>query len=151
MIVDTCMHLCSHDVDKYPPCGDSVPYVQDGGPDLTRDASPAHLHRLMQQHGVDRAVNFVNGWYGWDNTLALDLLDGNSHWLGTGALLDPADPASPAVRSVRARAAPASPHADAAHSAGAGATPPGGRGGVRGGWAVGAQGGGGLGRTLPCD
>jgi L-fuconolactonase len=96
-IVDTCMHLCSPDVVRYPPCGGKIcgGYWAGGGPSAAKDASPEHLRRLMMQHGVDRAFNFCNGWYGWDNSLALDLLRGRSDWLACGVLLDPADPASP--------------------------------------------------------
>jgi len=97
MIIDTCMHLSSPDTERYPPCGDAIPYFATGGPDPTRDASPEHLRRCMlaQEVPVDRAFNFCNGWYGWDNSLAMDVLLGNDDWLGCGALLDPADPSSP--------------------------------------------------------
>ena len=95
MIIDTCMHLCSPDTVTYPPCGDAVPYFADGGPTAERDASPAHLSKLMARHSVSRAFNFCNGWYGWDNRLAMDLLEGNDDWLACGVLLDPASPASP--------------------------------------------------------
>jgi L-fuconolactonase len=97
VIIDTCMHLSSHDTDAYPPCGDAVPYFRDGHPDPRGDASPSHLRQCMNAQAVpvDRAFNFCNGWYGWDNRLAMDLLEGNDDWLACGVLLDPASPASP--------------------------------------------------------
>ena len=79
MRIDTCMHLCSPDTTAYRPCGPKVEYFADGGPTEGTDASPAHLARLMATHGVGRAQNFCNGWYGWDNTLAIDLLNGAPH------------------------------------------------------------------------
>ena len=81
MIVDTCMHLCSPDTEAYPPCGAAVPYFDGGGPTPGTDASPAHLAALMATHGVARAFNFCNGWYGWNNCLAVDLLAGRRGWL----------------------------------------------------------------------
>ena len=97
MIVDTCMHLSSDDTETYPPCGATVPYFQHGGPDPNKNASPEHLRRCMRAQAVpvDRAMNFCNGWYGWDNSLAMDLLQGNDDWLACGVLLDPASPSSP--------------------------------------------------------
>jgi len=112
MIVDTCMHLSSHDVVRYPPVylqpdgASRLPYWVDrphgdpSGPDPAKDASPEHLRRCMLATPVpvDRAVNFCNGWYGWDNHLAIDLLrEGRDSWLACGVLLDPADPTSPAA------------------------------------------------------
>ena len=97
VIIDTCMHLSSHDTDTYPPCGDAIPYFRNGRPDPNSDASPEHLWRCMsaQEVPVERAFNFCNGWYGWDNRLAMDLLKGNEGWLACGVLLDPSSPSSP--------------------------------------------------------
>lgn len=108
-IIDTHMHLCSPDLQKYPALKD-----QPGGMSSTAfrwfgsstgnalNASVAALQERMHsktrsaEWAVDKAFNITPGWYGFDNSFTIAALHGNRDWLACGVLVDPTLPGAAA-------------------------------------------------------
>lgn len=91
MIIDGHTHIFSQDTERYPLAN------PDSGYRPTTDGSAVWLKQQMQDAGVDRALTITAGFYGWDNSYALDQLPGNDGWLAVGVLVDPVDPGGPAT------------------------------------------------------
>lgn len=90
MIIDTHTHIMTLDMERYPLADPESSYrpTTDGAADL--------LKVEMDAVGVDRAFTISAGFYGWDNSYAIDQLLGREDWLGVGVLVDPAGAEGPA-------------------------------------------------------
>jgi predicted TIM-barrel fold metal-dependent hydrolase len=89
MIIDGHTHIFSQDTDRYPLAN------PDSGYQPVTDGSAVLLKHQMDKAGVDRALTITAGFYGWDNSYALEELKDNADWLAVGVLVDPTDPQAP--------------------------------------------------------
>jgi L-fuconolactonase len=89
MIIDSHTHLFSADFARYPLADSQSTYrpVTDGSVEL--------LRAQMAEAGVDRALNISPGFYRWDASYALDILQKHRSWLAVGVLIDPRSPDGP--------------------------------------------------------
>jgi L-fuconolactonase len=93
MIIDGHTHIVLQDTQRYPLADPQAFYRP------TTDGSAALLKEQMQAAGVDRALTITAGFYGWDNSSALDERKGNEDWLAVGLLVDPTGADAPAELS----------------------------------------------------
>lgn len=84
LIIDSHTHLMTLDTERYPLADPSSGYQP------AFEGSANALHEQMQVTGVSRALAISTGFYGWDNSYALDQQVGNKSWLAVAALVDPA-------------------------------------------------------------
>ena len=84
LIIDSHTHLMTLDTERYPLADPSSGYQP------AFEGSAKALHEQMQVAGVSRALAISTGFYGWDNSYALDQQVGNNSWLAVAALVDPA-------------------------------------------------------------
>jgi len=89
VIIDGHTHIFSLDTERYKLADPESSYRPQ------TDGSASVLKEQMSQAGVDRALTITAGFYGWDNSYALDQLKGNEDWLAVGVLVDPASPEGP--------------------------------------------------------
>ena len=89
MIIDTHSHPVTMDTDSYPLADPNASYrpAADGAMGLLKDE--------MDRSGVEKAFTISAGFYGWDNSFALDELRGREDWLAVGVLVDPASAEGP--------------------------------------------------------
>ena len=90
MIIDGHTHIVIEDTQRYPLADPQASYRP------TTNGSAALLKEQMQAAGVARALTITAGFYGWDNSSALDERKGNEDWLAVGVLVDPAGKDAPA-------------------------------------------------------
>jgi L-fuconolactonase len=90
MIIDGHTHIVIEDTQRYPLADPQASYRP------TTNGSAALLKEQMQAAGVERALTITAGFYGWDNSSALDERKGNEDWLAVGVLVDPAGKDAPA-------------------------------------------------------
>ena len=89
MTIDAHTHLFSLDTARYPlanPDSDYQPVLE---------GSATLLKQRLDEAGIDRALTITTGFYGWDNSYAMDQLKGNESWLAVGVLVDPASKEAP--------------------------------------------------------
>ena len=89
MIIDAHTHIFSLDTTRYPLADPTAAYRPEA------DGSAARLKSQMDAAGVDRSLTITAGFYGWDNSYAMEQLEGNSDWLAVGVLVDPASDEGP--------------------------------------------------------
>lgn len=89
MIIDTHSHPMTLDTERYPLADPDASYRP------TTDGSMDLLKVEMDKTGVVKAFTISAGFYGWDNSFAMDELAGREDWLGVGVLVDPASAEGP--------------------------------------------------------
>ncbi len=89
MIIDGHTHIVLEDTQRYPLADPNSTYRPE------TDGSAAILKEQMREAGVERALTITAGFYGWDNSSALDERKGNEEWLAVGVLVDPAGKDAP--------------------------------------------------------
>lgn len=90
MVIDGHTHIVIEDTQRYPLADPQASYRP------TTNGSAALLKEQMLAAGVERALTITAGFYGWDNSSALDERKGNEDWLAVGVLVDPAGKDAPA-------------------------------------------------------
>ena len=90
MIIDTHTHIMTLDTKRYPLADPDASYRP------TTDGAANLLKGEMDGVGVDKAFTISAGFYGWDNSFAMEALEGRGAWLGVGVLVDPASAEGPA-------------------------------------------------------
>ena len=89
MIIDAHSHPVTMDCERYPLADPDASYRP------ATDGSMSLLKKQMDAAGVDKAFTISAGFYGWDNSYAMDELQGREDWLAVGVLVDPASAAGP--------------------------------------------------------
>ena len=89
MIIDAHSHPVTMDCERYPLADPNASYRP------AADGSMGLLKQEMDAVGVDKAFTISAGFYGWDNSYAMDELKGREDWLAVGVLVDPASAAGP--------------------------------------------------------
>ena len=84
LIIDSHTHLMTLNTQHYPLANASSDYR----PSI--EGSAEHLQNQMKAAGVERALAISTGFYGWDNSYAIDQLVDNDSWLTVGVLVNPA-------------------------------------------------------------
>ena len=82
-IIDSHTHLMTLNTQLYPLADPTSGYKPN------TEGSAKHLKAQMNAAGVERALAISTGFYGWDNSYAMDELVSNNSWLTIGVLVDP--------------------------------------------------------------
>ena len=82
-IIDSHTHLMTLNTQLYPLADPTSGYKP------KTEGSAEHLKAQMNAAGVERALAISTGFYGWDNSYAMDELVSNNSWLTIGVLVDP--------------------------------------------------------------
>ncbi len=88
-IIDSHTHLMTLDTERYPLADPKSGYR----PDF--EGSADALREDMRLADVQGALAISTGFYGWDNSYALDQRAGNEDWLAVAALVNPASADAP--------------------------------------------------------